>query len=246
MIQQYQYTVSTLGDRRIPPYWAYRFYSWLLEQVSDEYGEILHAQGEKPITQFLYFDKEKMQNVWTVNLLTSEAVTVFQPALVSTARVLLNTETLNIQQKSFIQFDNPEELLRESNNLQDRPRQNKMNFLSTTAFKQDGAYTIFPQVRLILQSLINKWNLCCPEFPMEDKDAFQLLEQGLSITDYSLHSSRFPLKTVKIPGFCGSITLTSRLSAPMEELWRLLLIFSNFAGIGIKTTLGMGGISLIL
>lgn len=246
MIQQYQYTISALDSQRIPSFWAYRFYSWLLEQVPGEYGELLHQQGEKPITQFLHFDKEKSQNVWTVNLLTSEAVAVLQPALASTTQVLLNTETLNIQQKSFIQFDSPEELLRQSNNFQDRPRQSKMNFLSTTAFKQDGAYTIFPQVRLILQSLINKWNLCCPEFPMEDEDAFQLLEQGLSITDYSLHSSRFPLKTVKIPGFCGSITITSRLSAPMEELWRLLLIFSNFAGIGIKTTLGMGGISQIL
>lgn len=243
MIQQYQYTVSTSDDRRIPPFWAYRFYSWLLEQVPEDYAELLHAPGEKPITQFLHFDREKNRNIWTVNLLTDDAAAMFEPILESSAHILLNAETLDIQKENVIRYTSTGELLGQAHAAYNGSKRTTLNFLSTTAFKQDGAYTIFPQVRLILQSLISKWNLCCPDFPMEDKDAFQLLVQGLSITDYSLHSSRFPLKAVKIPGYCGSITITSRLSAPMEELWQLLLVFSNFAGIGIKTTLGMGGVT---
>lgn len=49
-----------------------------------------------------------------------------------------------------------------------------------------------------------------------------------------------PLKETKISGFRGTVTLSARLSPPLLELWRILLAFAPYAGIGIKTSLGMG------
>ena len=79
---------------------------------------------------------------------------------------------------------------------------------------------------------------------MDDEDAAAALERGVRITDYQLRSGRYTLKSARIPGFSGRLTLSSALSAPMQEVWNLLLVFSTLCGIGIKTTLGMGGVTL--
>ncbi len=79
---------------------------------------------------------------------------------------------------------------------------------------------------------------------LDDADAFQALENGIHIVDYRLRTSHYPMKSAKIPGFSGAVTLESHLPAPLEEVWKLLALFAPYCGIGIKTTLGMGGVSL--
>ena len=117
----------------------------------------------------------------------------------------------------------------------------KLTFCSPCAFKQSGRYAVYPQEMLVLQSLIQHWNSAFPEAALTDPDAFQMLAQGLHITDYGLRTTRYSLKDVRIPSFRGSITLEARLAPPLLELWNALLNFASFGGVGIKTTLGMGG-----
>ena len=65
---------------------------------------------------------------------------------------------------------------------------------------------------------------------------------GVLIVDYSLRTVRYSLKGTKIPAFVGNIVMESRLSAPLQEIWQLLVALAPYSGIGIKTTLGMGGV----
>ena len=39
--------------------------------------------------------------------------------------------------------------------------------------------------------------------------------------------------------------MDAQLSAPIMELWRMLPVFAERSGIGIKTALGMGGVKLL-
>ena len=93
---------------------------------------------------------------------------------------------------------------------------------------------------LVPQSLIQHWNSAFPECALTDPDAFHALAQGLRILDYDLRTTRYLLKEARIPALRGSMTLEARL-APLLALWNALLTFAPFGGIGIKTTLGMGG-----
>ena len=52
------------------------------------------------------------------------------------------------------------------------------------------------------------------------------------------------IKNTRIPGFVGSAVVEARLALPLLELWNALLSFAPYGGIGIKTTLGMGGVSV--
>lgn len=67
------------------------------------------------------------------------------------------------------------------------------------------------------------------------------MQQGLRIIDYDLRTARYPLKGAKIPRFFGKVTIDAGLSLPLLELWNALLLLAPYTGVGIITTLGMGG-----
>ena len=117
-------------------------------------------------------------------------------------------------------------------------------FRTPCAFKQAGRYAIYPQEFLLLQSLVLHWNTAFPDCQLSDPDALDAILCGLRIRDYSLHTVSYPIKNTCIPGFVGSAVVEARLALPLLELWNALLSFAPYGGIGIKTTLGMGGVSV--
>ena len=62
--------------------------------------------------------------------------------------------------------------------------------------------------------------------------------------DYVFPEGSYPIKNTRIPGFVGSAVVEARLALPLLELWNALLSFAPYGGIGIKTALGMGGVSV--
>lgn len=109
---------------------------------------------------------------------------------------------------------------------------------------QAGRYAIYPQEFLLLQSLVLHWSTAFPDCQLNDPDALDAILRGLHILDYNLHTVSYPIKNTRIPGFVGSAVVEARLALPLLELWNALLSFAPYGGIGIKTTLGMGGVSV--
>lgn len=241
MMTRYVFAVAS-DCERIPSFWAYRLYAWLLEQISEEYGETLHQQGETPISQYLHFDKETGKVLWTVSLLSEGMEGIFSPILDNLKEINLHTEHFQLTMISKEAVASSQEVILSVRSPSEERCRTEITFLTPVSFKKEGRYEIFPSVRLILQSLVNKWNEVCPDFPLEDADALEAMERGLYIVDYNLRSTRYPLKNIKIPGFIGTIQIESRLAVPLEELWQTLLAMAPYTGIGIKTTLGMGGV----
>lgn len=239
MIEQLQLALTPPEGVRIPQACAYRLYSWLLEQLPPELGNELHEQGEHPVAQFLHFSTEKQALVWTVNLLNDRLRQAAVPVLEQTPQIQLHELSLCTELLYRSQPISAQQMIcagrdREANRA-------KLIFRSPCAFKQSGCYAIYPQEVLVLQSLLQHWNHAFPEVALTDPDAFQALAQGLRIRDYDLRTTRYPLKEARIPAFRGSITLEAHLAPPLLELWNALLSFAPFGGVGIKTTLGMGG-----
>ena len=69
-----------------------------------------------------------------------------------------------------------------------------------------------------------------------------MLEEQIWIRDYRLRGARYAMKGQRILGFCGTIWVQNRLPVPLLEIWKILLLFANYAGIGVKTSLGMGAV----
>ena len=239
MIQHIQLILAAPEDTRIPQAWAYRLYGWLMSQLSSEFGDQLHLQGEHPISHSLYCSQEKSSLIWTVNLLNDVVRQTISPVLESVKEIPLHESTLPVLETRIFPIVSAEELIYSGRSRSESRA--KIFFLSPCAFKQAGRYTIFPQENLILQSLTVHWNMAFPEYALADSDALQALQQGLHIVDYNLHTTRYLLKETRIPSFLGNVTIEARLAPPLLELWNALLSFAPYSGIGIKTTLGMGG-----
>lgn len=245
MIQKFQYLIQTPDGTSIPSFWAYRLYAALLEQLPVEFADAVHEQGFSAISQYIRFDHEKHQSIWVVSLLTDTAISYCAPILTNITHLSLHESTIiikKIQQSDVLTADT---IVTQAEQLSSSQAA-RIVFHNTASFKSNGIYQIFPTVSLILQNLLQRWNEFFPEMLLEDDDAIQMLTNNLRIRSYRLKSSTYRLKQSSIPGFCGEIVISSKLSPPMLELWKMLLIFSEYAGIGIKTALGMGGVSIFV
>lgn len=236
------YTFRILSQNAIPAERAYAFYSCLLSLPSGSYAEELHEQKETPISQCLYSDNTEA--FWRINLLSEESINTFSEILNNLEYLPLNTG--DVQLKLVRSETLSADYLISAARAIESNRFFSLRFLTPTAFKQSGSYTVLPDKELILQSLFKKWNSVFPSYPLEDEDAFQMLCNGLRVSDYNLRTTRFQLKDSKIPGFIGNLRIDARLSAPLLDIWKILITFSEYSGIGIKTALGMGGVKQLV
>ncbi|MCC8090872.1 MAG: CRISPR system precrRNA processing endoribonuclease RAMP protein Cas6 [Oscillospiraceae bacterium] len=242
-MKHYRFVLS--GDEpRIPASCAYALYAWLLSQMPEEVGDTLHQQGETPLSQYLYYDFDRKETIWILSFLADWLAEIAQPVLSGLSCISLHSGALRVSLISCRETPSAPTLIEQARQAAEC-RYTTFQLLSPVSFRQNGRYVLFPQERLLLQSLIAKWNLTFPRYTLEDADAFQALETGSHIVDYRLRTSRLHIKHPKFPGCYGIVPVESRLSAPLEEIWRLLVRFAPYCGIGIKTTLGMGGVSLL-
>lgn len=62
---------------------------------------------------------------------------------------------------------------------------------------------------------------------------------------YDLKSTTFSLEGVKIPSFIGKITIKITGTQTMANFAHMLFEFGEYAGVGIKTALGMGYVKML-
>lgn len=240
MIVKYLFRVDVTDE--VPASRAYAFYSCLLSLLPEDAAAMLHEQGETPVSQFLRFDRAQNRTLWQITLLGESAAQALGPTLDALTCLHTNIEDVPLTLLSRTALT-AGELIAQVRLLPEFPR-TTLQLLSPIAFKQNGRYTILPEPRLIVQSLIGKWNSTFPDFPLDDPDAEKMLMDGLRVGDISIRSTRYPLKGTRIPGITGSVTLDAALSPPIMEIWKLLAHFAAYSGIGIKTALGMGGAAI--
>ena len=120
----------------------------------------------------------------------------------------------------------------------------RIEFLTPTAFKQRGRFVIWPDVRLVYQSLMNKYSAILSETDMYDEETLEQLVESSELAEYRLRSVKFPMEGIVIPAFCGTITIRMRGTNTMARYLRMLLRFGEYSGVGIKTAMGMGAVRM--
>lgn len=214
----------------------------LMEQLDPEYVGRLHQPGINPYSQFLYYDKGYS---WTVHTLTEEAYEkIILPLMspdFSSFEIKKKHIKVRIVEKSLKTLPK-RALLDEFYDSGNGPFLS-VEFLSPTAFKQNGNYVNYPDFRLFFQSLMNKYS-ASSEMEMFDSETLEQLTAHAALARYQLHSALFPLEGVKIPAFMGRMTIHIYGSRTIANYARLLVRFGEYSGVGIKTGMGMGAIRI--
>lgn len=241
LLTQYRLRLAADAPRAPQPEWGYYLYAELLRAAPDGFAGAVHANAVTPLSQYLCGGEDGL--FWNVTLLGDESCAALGGVLDGIERLPLQKErcTLSVTERTRHSISDVEALLAAG---EAHGARHRLEFCTPAAFRSRGAYQTLPSQRLLLQSLIKKWNGCFAGCPIEDAggEGLEAMAAGLLCAQFSLHSAGYRLKGHTIPGFTGSILLENRLEGFHRTLASALLLFAGYAGAGIKTTLGMGGV----
>ena len=218
----------------------------LMEIVASEDADQLHKVGLRPFSQYLYYDKKRAAFFWRINALNKAAFdSVITPVLQYDKDLFLKQKeySITLLEKKIVSQSSYEKIADEVFLSNQQYLGCQMRFMTSTGFKSAEQYVIFPQTSLIFQSLINRWNLFSTVVKLEDEKAFQHLGEHTFISGYDMQMRTFYIGNGKIPSFTGKLELHLTGNETMRRLVALLMEFANYSGVGIKTALGMGGIT---
>lgn len=212
----------------------------LMELIPSNYAEYLHQQQLRPYSQSIYFDPNLQKVVWRICTLTDQAQLLLFSRL-SLAQFMSENLYIKHKQISFkiinintIRQVDYNSLVRLSG------KRKNINFIlsSPTNFKRDGKYMEQINIEQILRSLWKRWH-SCSDLPLKPEQLDSCL-QSSSIQKEILTPVNFGLESIKIPAYIGNLYLKLSGDTATIKTTNLLLNYAEFAGVGIKTALGMG------
>lgn len=221
------------------------FQGVLMELIDSDYAEKLHHYEINPYSQYLIFDKDKIY--WCINALTKEASEniTYKVRNQNLTEIHIKYKDIKLQilSEKFEKIE--EEKMVQDMLILDAPRIVTIKFESPTAFKKQGKYIFYPSVRHIFQSLIKKVDALSESFNISTDDVLNDFEENIEIIRYRLKSCKFPLESVRIPAFMGEITIKTTGPQALANMVYFLIGFGQYSGVGIKTSIGMGAISIV-
>lgn len=218
------------------------FAGYLMSIIDRDYVEYLHHLQLNPYTSYVYFDKKENRYVWRINTLDKLAkeMIIDRVSVLNEREFLLENQNINVEVEKFIRYPEADY----STLYLGEEKKNKIIFNTPTSFKSQGVYQIFPQVDLILNSVVRKINEFSEEIKIEEQSVIDSIISKTSITSYTLRSTKYHLEKVRISSFIGDLYMKNFSNEEYEKIFYFIMKVMNYTGVGIKTSLGMGGVKV--
>ena len=218
------------------------FHGYLMENIDSAYAEYFHYNTTNPFTSCIFKDTKEDKFFWRVTTFSQKAydmlMSYFSKGIPE--KIYLKNKDLEINVKSFsIQKKSYEDLFLEAT------ERKRIKLMSPTSFKSDGITHIFPNISTLISGVIAKINQHSETAELEDKKIVNELLEKVYIKDYNLKTKIFHLESIKIKGFIGTMDLAIKgEDRTLANILNFLILMSEYTGLGIKTSLGMGGVKV--
>ena len=218
------------------------FHGYLMENIDSAYAEYFHYNTTNPFTSCIFKDTKEDKFFWRVTTFSQKAydmlMSYFSKGIPE--KIYLKNKDLEINVKSFsIQKKSYEDLFLEAT------ERKRIKLISPTSFKSDGIIHIFPNISTLISGVIAKINQHSETAELEDKKIVNELLEKVYIKDYNLRTKIFHLESIKIKGFIGTMDLAIKgEDRTLANILNFLILMSEYTGLGIKTSLGMGGVKV--
>ena len=244
MFAKLQMELETEKKERLTYQKAVLLQGVLMEHVKPEYAVKMHESALHPYSQWIVSHNDR--NQWNICTTNEEA---FQQMIVPLLDTSFSEFTLEhgnqkiaIRNKNVSQMDSARFM--EEFYFQTAERYIPLCFETPTAFKQDGAYVYIPDLALIYQSLMNKYDSASSDDMVKNEEALEHLVQYSRIVQYNVRSTWYSVNGIRIPAFLGTIVIKVNGPQTMVNFANFLFRFGEYAGVGIKTAMGMGSIRI--
>ena len=218
----------------------------LMERLPADVAEFLHTQNLRPYSQCIYRVRDTGSILWRIGTLDAAMGQAVQDALCGMDELFLKQKNyaVSVRHVRCVRQCSYTEIADECFLATQAPRGARLSFLSPTGFKRDGAYVILPDLLLIVQSLLVRWNRFSKDVRIEEEGLAQKLAAACRLTRYALHTAPFSLEGYTMYGFRGQMSLHFAGTDMVRPILGTLAAFAPYAGIGIKTALGMGAVDV--
>jgi CRISPR-associated endoribonuclease Cas6 len=117
-----------------------------------------------------------------------------------------------------------------------------IQFFSPTAFNMGNReFELFPKPPLVWESLLRVWNTYAPDHLKLEKQGIRaFLMKRVAVTNCNLSTDILYYPQYVQKGFVGTCTYVVLEESPCASHLATLAAFARFAGVGHKTTMGMG------
>lgn len=223
----------------------------LMRMGNKELSREMHSKGDiKPLAIFLnhrkidykngvsFFPRKKKIKL-AISFLTDKGVESilkgFTRIMLKEIDLRLKGKNVNVNPPQIISLTSFKEIDEKSKNT----RKIQFSFLSPTSFRSKDTQIILPLPELVFGSLFKKWNTFSPvKFPEELKEKFT----EIRISKYNLKTEMIHFSTYKVKGFKGNVMyeLPSGMIQKYKKQLNALADFAFYAGVGYKTTMGLG------
>lgn len=213
----------------------------LMEQFSPEWQEFLHNGTVHSFSQWIEV-KNRELFIWHVcsidDDLSAELDTIFSEKQIwHCSHKDCDFQVTDIQRKamSFAEYMKPFFLSDKA------PNWISMVFQTPCTHKVQKRYAIFPSVDLIANSLRSRICTTFPDFALAEDEVMDQVLMNTRISRYHLNSSVYHLEGASVTGYQGSLEIHFDGPDALRRLCCVLFGMAEWTGVGIKTSLGMGG-----
>ena len=223
MLQIWEVLLQLPEGQRLHQSFGSVLHGALMQYAHTDFAEAMHRSALRPFSQFVYYDKARGSAVWQLAALNKEAA---EEILYAFGRLPQN---LYLKQKEYVvQLSKP------------------LPVKQTSYKDMADSYKIYPDNVYIFRSLLKRWNAFCGGLVLEENNLEEHLAQAVKVTGYNLSLQQYSVGGAPIDAFKGRYRLLFRgtQSQNQNRIVALLAAYAEYAGIGVKTALGMGGVKI--
>lgn len=244
MLQKIVIQFKYSGEQQANYNWGSLMHGALLEMMPPGVVDALHHSQLRPFSQYVIPDTRNRLS-WHIGIWDDEVAKIIVPALLALKVLPIKHKGINMEVMSV--QNNIESLQEYSSRFftaASTSHRYEIQFLTPCTHKRDGKYVIFPAIDLIINSLTQRYCTFIQDISLDDPEVMGHLVSHLNIVRYSLRTAVYHLDSTRITGYMGMITVHIRGPEQLARLAGLILSFGEYAGLGVKTALGMGGIKV--
>lgn len=225
-------------------------HGFLMECLDPEIVRQLHESRLNPFSSALLADRISDVAIWKISSLNNASYElILKPLVEKLAKektIVLKQKLASFEVKNIYHADavSYEDLSRKHFISDTVGRRCRIRFATPAAFKSSGRYVFMPEIRLIMNSLINRWNAFSGCIKLEDEHLLDHICEHVAIAGYNIRSCRFGIEGTTVPGLIGSVDFKTHGPDALARLASMLFDYSVYAGVGIKTALGMGCVEI--
>lgn len=117
----------------------------------------------------------------------------------------------------------------------------RLSAVSPISHKSHGSFITLPSIECIGSSVIRKASSFLPAYILPEEDVFMQMLSACRVGRYDLHSATYQLEGHYVPSWQGWLQIVLPADAQLHSLACAVFHLAEYTGIGIKTSLGMGG-----